>query len=197
MIPVTIEVKGKDELLGNLSKIWDRFKNWRPVGDRFFELMRSMSDEIFTKEGAAFGMGSWAPLDSKKPLQIGTQEQRELRLGYYKQSPTGGAGPAHPILHWTGLLRRSLTKAKARGSIARIDKESRSQGMISLVFGSSLKTPSGSGWSLAWVHHFGWTPAGPERWVVPQREEMYSEQVDVIVRKKIFRDVYEVTGEML
>lgn len=124
-VSVNIEVSGfgLQETLKRIGALQERLNNPEPGLELVADALEAHAAAMFATQGARAGT-RWAPLKWR------TVQARAKRWGYYRQQPTDGAGPATPVLVWTGRLRGSYR----RGSPFHVREVSSS----GLVWGTSL-----------------------------------------------------------
>lgn len=97
------QLAGIQEISERIGGIQERVANPQPALETVANLLEAHVAKTFATEGAHSGH-VWPPLAPS------TVKARTRRWGYYRQAPTGGAGPTNPILVWRGHLRGSFRR---------------------------------------------------------------------------------------
>ena len=122
-VGVSFALSGFEPLLERLAGLEARFANPEPALEIVADLLEAHVAKTFDSQGAEAG-APW------QPLAASTVRMRARRTGYYRLSPSMGAGSTGPILTWTGRGRRSF----ARGGAGHVRMVSAS----GLVWGSTV-----------------------------------------------------------
>jgi len=105
-VRVSVTLDGIREIDDQIAGLAERARDLKPAFEIIADLLELWVAAQFASEGAQAGT-RWAPLKYR------TTVLRLTRSGYYRLPPTGGAGPQHPILVWTGRLRSSFRQGGA------------------------------------------------------------------------------------
>lgn len=104
-VAVRMQLSGAQEVLRAVAGLEQRLAHPEPVLELIADLLEAHVALQFQGEGVR-GAKTWVPL---KPRTV---QARERRWGYYRRPPAFGASGAHPILTWSGRLRRSFQRGQ-------------------------------------------------------------------------------------
>ena len=102
-VRLTARIDGLEEVVKNLGGLAERAADLRPAFEIVADLLEAQVAAQFATEGARAGE-PWRPLAPR------TQLQRLRHTGSYRRGGALAAGPAGPILTWTGRLRLSFAQ---------------------------------------------------------------------------------------
>ena len=95
-MPVTIRIDGVPAVVSELKRLEGILSNNRPVFQKARERYSAMVSEVFASEGGKYGANKWADLS---PMR---QARRSAASPAYQS-------PSHPILQWSGFLKKAAT----------------------------------------------------------------------------------------
>ena len=123
-VPIAIEVTGVEEVVERIGGIADRVGKLRPAFEVVADLLEGHVAKTFATQGSRIGQ-AW------QALAVSTVRARTNRTGYYGLRGPSGAGPAGPVLQWSGRLLRSFR----RGGVAHFRRVSDT----GLIWGSGVR----------------------------------------------------------